>query len=705
MESAQIEKESHPFRSKSTPTKLQYQFSNFAISDDEVEETTLYSGILSYQAFLAVTKDCILRQAPDISISRADLKSVAMKCAVKAIKGIKHDLGKHVDLELARGETGNFLNNVRTLRSPSTFSDAPRYLALFLNDVVSLACTGATFTIEDKSILELQEVSVALVHEIVMLFANTVDPDIQIDQGQATSGCENKILSQFLSQLLGAVRVALSTPFAADLYYNCGTIVCELIQRGFIADPVTIKRLIKTLLSFCEESSASRSDISPPHSFSATSAIVSEDVLTSCHLVGAAIAAKLFSIPFPEYNNTTQLIKDSTRHVVSSALEESLPILATIWFNIVIDGARLFPFDTVRNGGDNSSNDVLTYSGWKEESNPLRGGLTYSPYADIASLRSRYNDILPYVAVAVVSSQQTRPDLFAQLFSLSLTLVMRLLDESAPSATLSSNGVLVGKIFRSFVAYIKRLKNQVTSIVPLSEWNNLISFSVAKIRRINLQSIDTEYLTNSCLQLNSAILHQIADLNLHTSEFDQFLRLVWAFSFQLARSIVPQVFSYLEKPPLNSTVEVPLKVVEPKSIQVIPLLVNTMASTALLNTDYIPSLMQFFSLLTLHLASTTNHGKSAIACIESVISLSQKLCVNLIPIQVQNISFRVMEDVVQISLAYKKLNSTLFSEQAASVMSYGLTFWKSVISSPTYMVCTLIDFAFIFINLFTFSAF
>ena len=170
--------------------------------------------------FAIYCRERALAHAPQLDSCRAQLKCVAVQCILIALSHISGTV--HSDLGLARAATERHL---RTLPGKNTSAEAlatvPRYLPLFLTDLVNLCCTCATFMIDDKPVLTLQLTAMQLMHQVVEMFLLTEDPDIKMAQSGAGAGLdslteavEGRILHQFTSQLLSAVRSGLANTAA-----------------------------------------------------------------------------------------------------------------------------------------------------------------------------------------------------------------------------------------------------------------------------------------------------------------------------------------------------------------------------------------------------------------------------------------------------------------------------------------------------------
>ena len=694
--------------------RLSEELSSLGTASDAM--SNLHSG-LNYQTFASFCREQIVGLLPDISSARVELKCIAMRCAAIAMKGLSGstaNIGAHINLLDARNATSACLTQLGKSIPSSKLLEVPRFVALFLNDVVSLACTGATYTVDDKPINRLQKESIGFILDIVALFRHSIDPDIQIELGISSNSCENKILSQFLSQLLGALRVGLASTNAADVYLNSGSIVCELIEQGFISDQVILRRLLKTLLSFCDESNLSQqfnnSSSLQLKRLLKLSAFVSENVSTSCHLAGATIAAKLVLLSTPELSGFGSAMKENARQTVSNGLQESINLLSSIWMTIAIDFARLAAlFPSLNADLASTSSASMSFddseNNMDEVNHPLRGGITYSPFADIPTLSHRFNDSLPFVLCAFLSSAtNVQCDFLPSLFSLSTIAIQRLLlleetnssiaSDRAAFYVLSDNYVMVGMIIRSFILLLKNnqclVKDAIfITAVSLSEWNNLLSYIIGRVISRSKLSAGSAYVTHSLLQLCSTILSAIERFGIVNPEANAFVHSVWTDGLHLAQLILPDIYQEeAHLPTLKSAAELSCFLAELPFMYIIPVLINAMSTAAALKSDFISPTLKLFSIVNLRLSiAKTVYAEVRQSSMDLIASQSKRLCAKLIPVQAQNISFVVMEDFVKLSRAYAENGlATSANESVTAVMHSGLRLWKSVVESAATMV-------------------
>ena len=265
-------------------------------------------------------------------------------------------------------------------------SDVPCYFALFMHDVINLACACASFTIDDNRILGLLKVSIHLLKGTIDFFKRSLDPDSDSSQAAPT-----KVLSQFISQLMSAVRPCFTLSRSPGLLGVAGALTITLIEEGLVVDKVVLKRLVKALSQTEEMAQSSGSarnininvgDLATPtgaHDSTSVRAAVSldnnEDVGALEHVIRACAAARLYSLanditpraasesilrPSAESSSSKNInIADNSHHnaiegegggegvsievraCINAVMKSRTPHFRALWLAIAVDSARV----------------------------------------------------------------------------------------------------------------------------------------------------------------------------------------------------------------------------------------------------------------------------------------------------------------------------------------------------------------------------
>ena len=405
---------------------------------DKGEKGTGAAPVLSYQQYAVWCRDQAVSKVQGLPlIVRVRVKSVAVGCASETIHqllllkdreeegkgkdegkgqeaqaqgqgvGVMHRRGtladEHTDLGLARKSSQQALATVaatgdRSVAETGTgtgvavsagagagqgsLSDVPCYLALFMHDVINLACACASFTIDDNRILGLLKVSIHLLNGTVDLFKRSLDPDSDSSQAAPT-----KVLSQFISQLMSAVRPCFTLSRSPALLGLAGALTITLIEEGLVVDKVVLKRLVKALTQteeMTQNSSSARNinvnitdsavSTGNPDSISVRAAVSledNEDVGALEHIMRACAAARLYSLAndvtqtdaetnvrpgsdstsSPHHNGAVgggvggggggEGVSSDVCACINAVMKSRIPHFRALWLAIAVDSARV----------------------------------------------------------------------------------------------------------------------------------------------------------------------------------------------------------------------------------------------------------------------------------------------------------------------------------------------------------------------------
>lgn len=236
--------------------------------------------------FVLFYRDFVTRKTPYLSVTRVQIKQTALKLLVHVMShllersvldlsggtftGSVQSFSMHFDLHFARLVFQESLEKIPPFSVVGTYEK--RYTAdsllsvsnipiiLFLQDLVNLSCACATFTMNDKAILAFQSEAMKLLCSLLEMFSDAIDPDYVDTSGGNVSSCQdnsqNKLMTQYLSQLLGAIRICLTIKHFPELLLSTQRSLFILIQKGFIRDKVAFKRLLKPILAYSEDTFA-----------------------------------------------------------------------------------------------------------------------------------------------------------------------------------------------------------------------------------------------------------------------------------------------------------------------------------------------------------------------------------------------------------------------------------------------------------------
>jgi hypothetical protein len=384
------------------------------------EVSTMTYQVSNASQFVLFYRDFITRRTPYLSVTRVQIKQTALKLLVFAMnqllqRSIASNTSQiffsHFDLNLARSTFQHSLSQV----VPNLNNGEKRYTAeslvsiptipiiLFLQDLINLSCACATFTMNDKAILGFQSESMKLVCILLEMFADAVDPDyVDATAGSSVEydDSQNKLVVQYLSQLLGAIRVCLTMKHFPELLLPSQKALFVLVQKGYIRDKVAFKRLLKPIMTYAEESLISSSSSNGSGLQLKMSSSLNEVMGIHEHLAYLSSLAGLMVIgnhhnshPFthPHQSNLLGIkaelgIKQTILNSFSNEITERIICACKLTLidliRILFEQQKAFPSSAwnLVGHGDSSSSSSLP------EFHPARGGWIYSSAIKIEAI-------------------------------------------------------------------------------------------------------------------------------------------------------------------------------------------------------------------------------------------------------------------------------------------------------------------------------
>lgn len=446
---------------------------------------------MTYQQFATRCRDEVIQRASSISSTRVKVKCIAIKCSYLLLKDYTETSSPHFNLEMARIKTQESLQSLSNIINEE-FYYIPCYLSLFIHDIVNMGCACSTYTIEDKKIVELQTESILFLQIVINLFWNCVDPDIitGIYSDEGDNVISNRIIQQFMSQLVSSVRQGMIVKWCPLLLQASGTIMCDLIRGGLLTDIVVIKKNVKNLLAINETNNKTDSN----QSISILSSEVSETISTLDQIINSSLLSQLFLLTSNNISNIKIDIVIKT--TIISLMKNYIDSLKNIWCSIAIDTARLLQNDAAKTIDNTDTTTNLYWSNKTIESDQRRGGITYSYYTNLSIVLPYYLDSFPFVLAASSMSSLSAPPLTFSTMCL-FSISMSALEEEFQLNKISKK---LSYYFGSFVslADISSIQNvnsasfndvnddyeddNITifsnSIIPTKEWIRLLKFII-----------------------------------------------------------------------------------------------------------------------------------------------------------------------------------------------------------------------------------
>lgn len=351
------------------------------------EETVSLHSLTSISQLSTVYREHMLKHCPYLPYGRMEVKAAALRLATIVAKTYLPRIPAVSDMARARQIAMQDLQRVRATTPTLPVSQFLRLhmpITLYLNDLVNLGCSSATYTLNDKTVLSFQSSGMQFLAEICRWFAHAQDPDYQSQGDGATDAIESLLLVQFLSQILGAVRVCLSIRHAPSLMHDTAEILHLLLSQGFIRDKVALKRLLKPIGTYVEEAFGGSVVKGAGESATAVVAVgaqvirpltggVHESNATHEMLVMLRLLGQFRLLAHGGGGN----VEAGVRATLATFVTEIGDVFYVIAQALIIDAVRMFgivglPIQQIK------------------EVHPLRGGLTYSPMVHILTYQRTY---------------------------------------------------------------------------------------------------------------------------------------------------------------------------------------------------------------------------------------------------------------------------------------------------------------------------
>jgi hypothetical protein len=360
------------------------------VAGDEAQDDSDTGGAppppshMTYQQFSTWKRDSGAAKASALTSARCRLRCVALHCCTAAFLGASRHRA-NADLQLCRAEIQASLDQLSAAPSDADLESVPCYLALFLQDIINMACACAAYTIDDSRQTSLQAESIDFLHVVVSTFWESLDPDVLKSSSQVGGGGV-KILELSIAQIVSALRPCLSTRWCPALLWTTGGLICDLIRGGLLKDKTVIKRLMKTLISSCAIEKEPFT-IRPP-----VSEEVAEEIGTISYVVNVTNLARIYLLGLE--SGTSRAVSREVKNVIRSSVSPLLPKLNMLWGALATDGARL----------------LQGQKRWMKATaatDPKRGGVTYGTISEVSKIRSYYEYALPFVSAAVCVDEAT----------------------------------------------------------------------------------------------------------------------------------------------------------------------------------------------------------------------------------------------------------------------------------------------------------
>lgn len=475
------------------------------------------SNSMTYQAFSTWAKDRAVEKAQGLAATRVRVKCVAVQCATTALIGVISD-PVHADLAMARSSCQTFLDSLGPTPGDSTLETLPCFVPLFLHDFVNFACACATFSIEDNRILSLQASSSEFLECLVAMYWSCFDPDAIIGLEQQDN---NRILQQFVSQIVSAIRTCLVAEWHPSLSATAGGLACDLMRGGFVTDKTIIRRVAKLLVpSYFTPTSGSER---PPLSSVVRAPLslhVADEVSTIGHIVAGTNVARLYLLT--SAIGPLRHVHEDVKSTLHGLLDENIGHLVEVWYAIAVDAARVLQGER-------------QWPKPTEQTDARIGGLTYGSSVDPAHLVGHLETAVTYVLAALALCPSLDKSRVVFVFSVAQIVLEDLgsFHNTTGSVGSEKSGIGIGSaglkknrakrmfledLVISTFASVATSHNEGFQHIQVNQWIQLVSHMIVRIMPARLQDLKRLTVRDIC-SLSASFLDVFEPLAARLAEF------------------------------------------------------------------------------------------------------------------------------------------------------------------------------------------
>ena len=379
-----------------------------AVTDEHAAVASEISGSMTCAEYATHVRDAVIRHCGILAQCRLDTKHFAIRLAnylVTRITCCKYPSSSgrfvmgnnrvdeaHFNITLARKKT---VESLLTMAKGAAADEIPVYLALFVNEIITFACSCATFTLGDSYVIKFQTESGALLTRFLRLFWDTIDPDSNLEDDVV----ETKIVMQFIPQVVAAARPGLNTRWVPSIVQASSLIIADIIEDGVLNDKTLIRRLLNGVVTMLEQRGLKNADASL---LVKNNTDVGDNVNVADNLVSVLLLARLYNLVSP-----SSMLDSAVKDLLVEVLLDNAASVANIIYSYIVDTLRImqtFSAD-IYTISDDVAQHVSRKPSENRDADARRGGITYSPHAEPHKLCKYFKFALPTFLVTVTDAE------------------------------------------------------------------------------------------------------------------------------------------------------------------------------------------------------------------------------------------------------------------------------------------------------------
>lgn len=426
--------------------------------------------------FTALCRDKALELSAEINSTRLRVKIVALRCATTAAVGALKNRTQS-DAAEAKKVIAHYISALNPKDRQEQLENIPCFLALYLHDLVNLACACAAFSIEDHRMIGLQTAAMEFLQVIVNLFWEAGDVEnsslnatAKLSSDAISTAAKDKILFQFIAQLVSAIRPCLNAQWSPNLLWTSGELVFTLIGGGMLNDKVVIKRIIKAMFHVVENSEE-KYEVR-----CTTSLEVAGSVSSTQHIINTANLARIYLLTTP-FATWCEEVEGSVQDMLRATISPHESLFVSVWTSMAIDASRALQGNPQ----------------WPKET-PVtdfrRGGITYDSSIDVTKLTPHLEFALPFITASACMSSYLPDDRVSIMFAISTALIDHLYSTNSSKSNVvhkssevsllkASLSVLEPMLLCGIIALARRSSGK--AFIKCGEWSQLVAFLTEEV--------------------------------------------------------------------------------------------------------------------------------------------------------------------------------------------------------------------------------
>ncbi|RYY85705.1 hypothetical protein EON63_07005 [archaeon] len=372
--------------------------------------------------------------------------------------------------------------------------DAPMSPVLILGELISLTCNMISYTLHERYVVSLQDISLATLDRLIQFYKDLKDPD--------SPEKDAKLLSLYISQIFAAIRTCLSISHHPSITYHTIHTLLTCYTHTISRDYTSLKRIFKPILTYWQQQSDGYGDgqgdgvcmvntqtIRCHEDIALQEALVYIHTLAQCYLIMHNPSLSPYTIHNPS-------LEQGLVQVMVQVVGTHTPWGYGAWRLVCEDALRVVCGGLGHGDGDGNGDDVLGMD-------MVRGGAFFTP-ANLSMLSDGDGDgrygvlymVLPTILLAMTQyihhTSKTPPPtpLPDSLLQSILYIVLYKLQAVYDDSDSNDDGCA------QYIHILEYISSQTTYTIPYTHWHTIISLHIHNHHMHKLLGVLSNLYTN-----------------------------------------------------------------------------------------------------------------------------------------------------------------------------------------------------------------